>query len=97
MGLRHRLARWLMGAMGNAYVWLDKRVPYTDDEVSTVLGLSIDDDLKNCSRYELCERVEAEFKLGKEEFWKLHSTQKIRFAVQSVRNMKGPTKFEMGY
>ena len=97
MGLRHRLARWLMGVMGKAYVWLDKRVAYTEEEVSSVLGLEIDEDLQKCSRYELCRRVEHEFKLDEGEFWNLHSTQKIRFAVQSVRNMKGPSKFDMGY
>ena len=97
MGLRHRLARWLMGAMGNAYVWLDKRVPYTDDEVSTVLGLKIDEDLQTSSRYELCQLIEAEFKIDKDTFWNLHSTQKIRFAAQQIREMKKPSKFEMGY
>ena len=86
-----------MSVMGNLYVWLDKRVKYTDDEVSEVLGLAIDPDLQTSSRYELCRRVENEFKLDKEAFWTLQSTQKIRFAVQSVRNMKGPSKFEMGY
>tara|TARA_Y100001938_G_C8093964_1_gene436911 strand:- start:1307 stop:1567 length:261 start_codon:yes stop_codon:yes gene_type:complete len=86
-----------MGVMGKVYVWLDKRVAYTEDEVSSVLGLEIDEDLQKCSRYELCRRVEHEFKLDEGEFWNLHSTQKIRFAVQSVRNMKGPSKFDMGY
>ena len=86
-----------MGVMGKVYVWLDKRVAYTEEEVSNVLGLEIDEDLQKCSRYELCQRVEKEFKLKEGEFWNLHSTQKIRFAVQSVRNMKGPSKFDMGY
>lgn len=86
-----------MGVMGKVYVWLDKRVAYTEDEVSNVLGLEIDEDLQKCSRNELCRRVEHEFKLDEGEFWNLHSTQKIRFAVQSVRNMKGPSKFDMGY
>ena len=52
-----------MSLMGHAYVWLDRRVEYTDEEVSEVLGLKIDDDLQKCSRYELCQRVEKEFKL----------------------------------
>ena len=83
--------------MGKVYVWLDKRVAYTEEEVSEVLGVKIDEDLQKCSRRELCRRVEHEFKLGEDEFWNLDSTQKIRFAVQSVRNMKGPSKFDMGY
>ena len=91
------LARRLMGIMGKVYVWLDKRVAYTEEEVSEVLGLKIDEDLQKCSRYELCRRVEHEFKLEEGEFWNLDSTQKIRFAVQSVRDMKGPSKFDMGY
>jgi len=93
-----------MSIMGNAYVWLDKRVSYTEDEVSTVLGLKIDDDLRTSSRYELCRIVEKEFKVAKDTFWNLHSTQKIRFAAQQIREMKKPTraetarrKFEMGY
>ena len=97
MGLFHWSARKLMMVMGYAYVWLDRRVKYTDEEVSAVLGLKIDEDLQKCSRYELCQRVEKEFGLKEGEFWNLHSTQKIRFAVQSVRNMKGPSKFDMGY
>ena len=63
MGFGHRLARMLMGIMGKVYVWLDRRVAYTDEEVSTVLGLTIDNDLQKCSRYELCRRVEKEFGL----------------------------------
>tara|TARA_B100000287_G_scaffold435625_1_gene505058 strand:- start:1530 stop:1790 length:261 start_codon:yes stop_codon:yes gene_type:complete len=86
-----------MSLMGMAYVWLDKRVKYTDEEVSEVLGLKIDEDLQTSSRYELCRIVEKEFKVAKDTFWNLHSTQKIRFAAQQIREMKKPSKFEMGY
>ena len=55
-----------MSIMGNLYVWLDKRVAYTEEEVSTVLGVPIDDDLKVNSRYELCKRVEDTFDLEKD-------------------------------
>lgn len=91
------LARKLMSIMGHAYVWLDKRVKYTDEEVSEVLGLIIDEDLRTSSRYELCRIVEEEFKVPKDSFWTLHSTQKIRFATQQIREMKKPSKMEMGY
>ena len=97
MGLLHWLARKLMSLMGSVYVWLDKRVKYTDEEVSEVLGLKIDEDLQTSSRYELCRIVEKEFKVPKDTFWHLHSTQKIRFAAQQIREMKKPSKFEMGY
>ena len=86
-----------MAIMGRLYVWLDKRVKYTDDEVSEVLGLKIDEDLQTSSRYELCRIVEKEFKVEKDTFWNLHSTQKIRFATQQIRELKKPSKFERGY
>ncbi len=81
-----------MGIMGNLYVWLDRRVAYTEEEVSNVLGVPIDEDLRVDSRYELCQRVEETFELDKETFWNLHSTQKIRFAVQQARNLKAKQK-----
>ncbi len=82
------LARKLMSIMGHVYVWLDRRVEYTEEEVSNVLGLPIDEDLRTSSRYELCRLIEAEFKVPKDSFWTLHSTQKIRFAAQQMREMK---------
>ena len=88
MGLFRWIARKLMSIMGNLYVWLDKRVEYTKEEVSNVLGIPIDEDLQTSSRYELCRRVEETFDVPKDSFWKLHSTQKIRFAVQMSRNLK---------
>ena len=88
MSLFRWFARKLMGIMGNVYVWLDKRVEYTKEEVSSVLGLPIDEDLQISSRYELCRRVEDTFGIPKESFWSLHSTQKIRFAVQQARNLQ---------
>jgi len=88
MSLWHRFARKLMSFMGNVYVWLDKRVKYTDDEVKEVLGLVIDEDLRTSSRYELCRLIEKEFKVAQDSFWTLHSTQKIRFAAQQIREMK---------
>ena len=88
MGLFRWIARKLMSVMGNLYVWLDKRVEYTKEEVSSVLGIPIDDDLQTSSRYELCRRVEETFEVPKDSFWNLHSTQKIRFAVQMSRNLK---------
>ena len=95
------LLRWfvrkLMSIMGRVYVWLDKRVKYSEDEVREVLGLAIDQDLQTSSRYELCQLIEKEFKVPKDSFWHLHSTQKIRFAAQQIREMKKPSKFEQGY
>ena len=79
MGLFRWVARKLMSIMGHAYVWLDRRVEYSQDEVESVLGLPIDGDLQT------------------DTFWSLHSTQKIRFATQQIREMKKPSKMDMGY
>jgi len=97
MGLFRWFARKLMSLMGYAYVWLDRRVEYSKEEVREVLGLSIDEDLQTSSRYELCQLIEKEFKVPKDSFWSLHSTQKIRFAAQQIREMKKPNKMERGF
>ena len=97
MGLFRWFARKLMSLMGYAYVWLDRRVEYSKEEVKEVLGLTIDEDLQTSSRYELCQLIEKEFKVPKDSFWNLHSTQKIRFAAQQMREMKKPSKMDMGY
>ena len=88
MGLSHWLARKLMFIMGNAYVWLDRRVQYTENEVSSVLGLKIDEDFKKMTRRQLCAFIEKKFGVTKDHFWNLHSTQKIRFCCQMVRDNK---------
>tara|TARA_R110002020_G_scaffold134969_7_gene301432 strand:+ start:2871 stop:3146 length:276 start_codon:yes stop_codon:yes gene_type:complete len=88
MSLFTWFARKLMTLMGEVYVWLDKRVKYSEEEVKTVLGLPIDNDLQTSSRYDLCRRVEETFNLEKDSFWGLQSTQKIRFATQQARNLK---------
>ena len=87
MGVFQFFAKKLMSFMGNVYVWIDKRVEYTEEEVRSVLGTLIDDDLKISSRYELCRRVEETFGLEKDSFWGLQSTQKIRYCVQMSRNL----------
>ena len=86
-----------MSIMGNLYVWLDRKVAYSEEEVSVVLGIPIDSDLQTSSRYDLCRRVEETFKLERDAFWHLPSTQKIRFSVQQARNLKQPSKFDRGY
>ena len=91
MALFQWMARKLMTVMGYAYVWLDKRVKYTDEEVSEVLGLKIDKDLQTSSRYELCRVVEKEFKVPKNT---LDLTQHAEDTLRSTadRELKKPSK-----
>ena len=97
MGIFNWMAKGVMTLMGKVYVLLDMYVKYSDEEVSNVLGLAIDEDLQTSSRHELCRLVEKEFRLEADSFWTLPSTQKIRFATQQIREMKKPSKFERGY
>ena len=75
--------------MGNTYVWLDKKLDHPE---GPVLGLKIDDDFAAMSRYELCCHIEDKFGLERDSFWKLESTQKIRFCSQTARNILTPKK-----
>tara|TARA_B100001175_G_scaffold317880_1_gene337188 strand:- start:4264 stop:4491 length:228 start_codon:yes stop_codon:yes gene_type:complete len=70
--------------MGNTYVWLDKKLVHP---TGPVLGLKIDDDFAKMSRYELCCHIEDKFRLDRNSFWELESTQKIRFCSQTARNI----------
>ena len=71
--------------MGNAYVWLDKKLVH---EKGPVLGVKIDEDFARMTRRELCQFIERRFKVDDDHFWNLHSTQKIRFCCQMVRDNK---------
>jgi len=82
--MKQWLIKKLISFMGNTYVWLDKRIEH---EVGPILGLKIDDDFELMSRYELCNHIENKFKLEKDSFWTLQSTQKIRFCCQTARNI----------
>ena len=81
--MKQWLIRKLLSIMGNTYVWLDRKLVH---DKGPVLGLEIDDDFESMSRKELCEYIEERFKVEEDHFWKLHSTQKIRFCCQIVRN-----------
>ena len=75
----------LLSIMGNTYVWLDKKLIH---DKGPVLGLEIDEDFESMSRTQLSEYIEERFKVDEDNFWNLHSTQKIRFCCQIVRNNK---------
>ena len=78
------LRRKIISIMGNAYVWLDKGLEH---ETSPILGLHISQQFQEMSRYELCCHLEDKFELERNSFWKLESTQKIRWCCQTARNM----------
>ena len=87
--MKQWLIRKMIALMGNTYVWLDKQLVHP---TGPVLGLEIDDDFASMSRYELCCHIEDKFGLERDSFWKLESTQKIRFCSPTARNILTPKK-----
>ena len=83
--MKQSIIKKLLSVMGHTYVWLVKKLIH---EKGPVLGLEIDEDFEGMSRKELCEYIEERFKVEEDHFWNLHSTQKIRFCCQIVRNNK---------
>lgn len=80
-----KINKWLIARMGNWYVKLDKTIEH---ERGPILGLDISEDFENMSRYELCCHIEDKFLLPRESFWKLQSTQKIRWCSEVARRMQ---------
>ena len=59
---------------------------------TTVFTSPNDDDFEKMSRRELCRYVEVKFGWENDEFWNLHSTQKIRVCCQIARENKFKVK-----
>ena len=81
--MKQWIIRKLIVFMGNVYVWLDKQLVHPKGDI---LGVSIDSDLQDMGRRELCNHVENKFSWDKDSFWFLESTQKIRLCCQVSRN-----------
>ena len=73
--------RW----MGNLYCLLEKYIVYDDQ---TILGMSIDNDLQQMNRAELCTFIESNSP-AEGSFWNLDSTSKIRFGAQLLKEKVG--------
>jgi len=83
------MLRKTIGLMGRVYVILDS---FLKNEGGPILGIEIDDDFEKMSRRELCRYVEVKFGWENDEFWNLHSTQKIRVCCQIARENKFKVK-----
>ena len=71
--------------MGVVYVIIDTFVKYPTDEI---VGIKIDESLRNLSRRQLCRQMEITYGLEEDVFWNLPSTSKIRLGCQITRNMQ---------
>jgi len=94
MKLRHRVISKLIDIMGHVYVYLDSKMPPV---TGPILGLEIDNDFESMTRRELCNHIENKFRLEKDSFWFLQSTQKIRYCCQKARELMQPSKMDRGY
>tara|TARA_R100000329_G_scaffold83419_1_gene70858 strand:+ start:320 stop:616 length:297 start_codon:yes stop_codon:yes gene_type:complete len=77
--------------MGVVYVIIDTFVKYPTDEI---VGIKIDESLRNLSRRQLCRQMEITYGLEEDVFWNLPSTSKIRLGCQITRNMQKKAKMD---
>ena len=81
--------KWLMYGVGTLYIFIEKLRDYPNEERDNILGLHIDEDLRDKTRFELCTYMDTGF--PRKGFWELNSTTKIRLGAQLMRNL-GATK-----
>ena len=70
---------------------IDTFVKYPTDEI---VGIKIDESLRNLSRRQLCRQMEITYGLEEDVFWNLPSTSKIRLGCQITRNMQKKAKMD---
>ena len=77
--------KWLLYSVGTLYIFVEKFRKYPNEEKDNILGLPIDEDLQNMSRFELCEYMDDY--MPRKGFWELNSTTKIRLGAQLLKNV----------
>jgi len=81
--------KWALWIVGTFYILIEKLRDYPNEERDNILGLHIDEDLRDKTRFELCTYMDTGF--PRKGFWDLNSTTKIRLGAQLMRNL-GATK-----
>ena len=79
------IVRWTLYTVGTLYIFIEKFRNYPNEERDNILGLPIDDDLREMSRFDLCSYMDTGF--PRNGFWGLNSTTKIRLGAQLMRNV----------
>jgi len=82
--LSQRILQWILNAFGTIYILIERNVEYPDDDI--ILGMTIDEDLQNMSRQQLCRYMDAV--LPEKGFFDIQSTSKIRLGCQLLREHK---------
>ena len=76
------LLKVILNLFGVLYLVIERYIEYPEDNY--ILGMTIDEDLQNMSRKQLCKYMDAV--LPKKGFFELQSTTKIRLGCQLLRN-----------
>ena len=79
------IVKWALWIVGTLYIFIEKFRDYPNEERDNILGLHIDDDLREMSRFNLCAYMDTGF--PRKGFWELNSTTKIRLGAQLMRNI----------
>jgi len=79
------VVKWALWIVGTLYIFIEKFRDYPNEERDNILGLHIDDDLREMSRFDLCAYMDTGF--PRKGFWELNSTTKIRLGAQLMRNI----------
>ena len=80
------IVKWVLWIVGTLYIFIEKFRDYPNEERDNILGLPIDDDSQQLSRFELCSYMDKG--MPRPGFWDLNSTTKIRLGAQLMRNLK---------
>jgi hypothetical protein len=78
--------KWLLWTVGTFYIMIERLRNYPNEERDNILGMPIDKDLQDLSRFDLCAYMDQG--MPKPGFWDLNSTTKIRLGAQMMRNLK---------
>ena len=84
------LVKWALWVVGTLYILIEKLRDYPNEERDNILGLPIDEDLRDKTRFELCSYMDSGF--PRDGFWDLNSTTKIRLGAQLMRNLTSKPK-----
>jgi hypothetical protein len=79
------IVKWTLWIVGTLYILIEKFRDYPNEERDNILGLHIDEDLREMSRFDLCSYMDTGF--PRKGFWDLNSTTKIRLGAQLMRNI----------
>ena len=82
--LEKKIAKCCVNVLGGLYLKAEK---YIRENPERVLGVKLDQDLRNYERKELCNQFDKFLKRPNGEFYSLSSTTKIRLGVQVLRNL----------